>query len=58
MKASAIKDLEARTLETSKEVIRDRIDKLGVSEPTDPDVRAGRQPDPGGAAGSEQSAAG
>ena len=34
MRASAIKDLEARTLETSKEVIRDRIDKLGVSEPT------------------------
>ena len=34
MKPSAIKDLEARTLETSKEVIRDRIDKLGVSEPT------------------------
>ncbi len=33
MKANAIKDLEARTLDTSIETIRERIDKLGVSEP-------------------------
>ncbi len=33
MKPSAIKDLEAHTLDTSIEVIRDRIDRLGVSEP-------------------------
>ena len=33
MKASAIKDLEARTLETSIETIRQRVDSLGVSEP-------------------------
>ena len=33
MKASAIKDLETRTLDTSIETIRDRIDKLGVAEP-------------------------
>ncbi len=34
MKQSAINDLEARTLETTIEVINDRINKLGVSEPT------------------------
>jgi preprotein translocase subunit SecD len=34
MKPSAVKDLENRTLETSIETIRERIDKLGVSEPT------------------------
>jgi preprotein translocase subunit SecD len=34
MKQSAITDLENRTLDTSIETIRDRIDKLGVSEPT------------------------
>jgi len=34
MKPSAITDLENRTLETSIETIRDRVDKLGVSEPT------------------------
>lgn len=34
MKQSAIRDLEARTLDTSIEVIRDRVDRLGVSEPT------------------------
>lgn len=33
MKPSAVRDLEARTLETSIETIRERIDKLGVSEP-------------------------
>jgi preprotein translocase subunit SecD len=33
MKQSAIRDLEARTLDTSIETIRERIDKLGVSEP-------------------------
>ena len=33
MKAGAIRDLEARTLDTSIETIRERIDKLGVSEP-------------------------
>jgi preprotein translocase subunit SecD len=33
MKQSAINDLEARTLDTSIETIRERIDKLGVSEP-------------------------
>jgi preprotein translocase subunit SecD len=33
MKPQAIKDLEARTLDTSIETIRERIDKLGVSEP-------------------------
>lgn len=33
MKPSAIKDLETRTLDTSIETIRERIDKLGVSEP-------------------------
>ena len=34
MKQAAIADLEKRTLETSIETIRERIDKLGVSEPT------------------------
>ncbi|MDE3105380.1 MAG: protein translocase subunit SecD [Acidobacteriota bacterium] len=34
MKVSAVRDLEERTLETSIETIRERIDKLGVSEPT------------------------
>ncbi len=34
MKQSAISDLEARTLDTTIEVISDRINKLGVSEPT------------------------
>ena len=34
MKTSAIQDLETRTLDTSIEVIRDRVDRLGVSEPT------------------------
>ena len=33
MKLSAINDLEARTLETSKETINERINSLGVSEP-------------------------
>ena len=33
MKLSAIKDLQARTLETSIETIRQRVDSLGVSEP-------------------------
>ena len=33
MKQSAINDLETRTLDTSIETIRERIDKLGVSEP-------------------------
>ncbi len=33
LKPSAIRDLEARTLEQSIETIRERIDKLGVSEP-------------------------
>jgi preprotein translocase subunit SecD len=33
LKHSAIVDLEARTLDTSIETIRERIDKLGVSEP-------------------------
>jgi preprotein translocase subunit SecD len=33
LKQSAIRDLEARTLDTSIETIRERIDKLGVSEP-------------------------
>jgi preprotein translocase subunit SecD len=33
MKPQAITDLEARTLDTSIETIRERIDKLGVSEP-------------------------
>ncbi len=33
MKQAAIKDLEARTLETSIETIRQRVDSLGVSEP-------------------------
>ncbi len=33
MKQAAVRDLEARTLETSIETIRERIDKLGVSEP-------------------------
>jgi preprotein translocase subunit SecD len=33
MKQSTIRDLEARTLDTSIETIRERIDKLGVSEP-------------------------
>ncbi len=33
MKLSAINDLEARTLETSKETISERINSLGVSEP-------------------------
>jgi preprotein translocase subunit SecD len=34
MKPSAVKDLEARTLATSIETIRSRVDALGVSEPT------------------------
>ena len=34
MKQAAIRDLETRTLDTSIETIRERIDKLGVSEPT------------------------
>ena len=33
MKPSALRDLETRTLETSIETIRARIDKLGVAEP-------------------------
>ena len=33
MKGAAIKDLQSRTLEQSIETIRERIDKLGVSEP-------------------------
>ena len=33
MRQSAINDLEARTLDTSIETIRERIDKLGTSEP-------------------------
>jgi preprotein translocase subunit SecD len=33
MKPSAIRDLETRTLDTSIETIRERIDKLGVTEP-------------------------
>jgi preprotein translocase subunit SecD len=33
MKQAAIRDLETRTLEQSIETIRERIDKLGVSEP-------------------------
>lgn len=33
MKPEAIRDLEARTLDTSIETIRERVDKLGVSEP-------------------------
>jgi preprotein translocase subunit SecD len=33
MKPTAITDLESRTLDTSIETIRERIDKLGVSEP-------------------------
>ena len=33
MKQAAIRDLEARTLDTSIETIRERIDTLGVAEP-------------------------
>jgi len=33
MKMAAIRDLETRTLDTSIETIRERIDKLGVTEP-------------------------
>jgi len=33
MKLAAVRDLSARTLDTSIETIRERIDKLGVSEP-------------------------
>src|SRR5258708_9304728 len=33
MKLAAIRDLETRTLDTSIETIRERIDKLGVAEP-------------------------
>ena len=33
MKPSAVQDLEARTLNTSIETIRERVDRLGVSEP-------------------------
>jgi preprotein translocase subunit SecD len=33
MKPTAIRDLETRTLDTSIETIRERIDKLGVAEP-------------------------
>lgn len=34
MKPGAVRDLEQRTLDTSIETIRERIDKLGVTEPT------------------------
>ena len=34
MKPASVKDLEATTLATSIEVIRQRVDQLGVSEPT------------------------
>jgi preprotein translocase subunit SecD len=34
MKQAAVRDLETRTMDTSIETIRERIDKLGVSEPT------------------------
>lgn len=34
MKQSAVRDLETRTLETSIETISDRINRLGVTEPT------------------------
>jgi preprotein translocase subunit SecD len=34
LKQAAIRDIETRTLDTSIETIRERIDKLGVSEPT------------------------
>src|SRR6202453_4683648 len=34
MKPGAVRDLETRTLATSIETIRERIDKLGVAEPT------------------------
>jgi len=33
MKPAAVRDLETRTLDTSIETIRERIDKLGVTEP-------------------------
>jgi preprotein translocase subunit SecD len=33
MKLAAVRDLETRTLDTSIETIRERIDKLGVAEP-------------------------
>jgi preprotein translocase subunit SecD len=33
MKIAAVRDLETRTLDTSIETIRERIDKLGVTEP-------------------------
>ncbi len=33
MKLAAIRDLETRTLDTSIETIRERVDKLGVTEP-------------------------
>jgi preprotein translocase subunit SecD len=33
LKQAAIRDIESRTLDTSIETIRERIDKLGVSEP-------------------------
>ena len=33
LKQAAVRDIEVRTLDTSIETIRDRIDKLGVSEP-------------------------
>jgi preprotein translocase subunit SecD len=33
MKPAAIRDLETRTLDTSIETIRERVDKLGVAEP-------------------------
>ncbi len=33
MKQAAVRDLETRTLDTSIETIRERIDKLGVAEP-------------------------
>jgi preprotein translocase subunit SecD len=33
LKQSAVRDMESRTLETSIETIRERIDKLGVAEP-------------------------
>ncbi len=57
MKQAAMRDLSARTLETSIETIRERIDKLGVCRAGDPEVWTGREPDPGGAAGRERSGA-
>ena len=55
MTQAAISDLETRTLDTSIETIRERIDKLGVSEPVIQKYGLGGERNPGRAAGRRRS---